>query len=259
MNKIAKDFIEYIVSDKAPHGNKATVISEIQLKFGLTKDRSVFCCDYFAVRFSYSKSGSFSNTILSLSHLQKYDSRPFFVVLIKPKKPNTIYLANSTFLSKVSHSSKNLTVDNIRGSFNGSDIIRKFEGKENTPSNFRELYTIHEGLEWSDNLLRLVEASSEIKPKSQKFSPTDIEIKNIQDSIERAKMFILSNNFTILDVDLQDRCNACKEAIWVASRIDNVNIRGRLIEAMITANINDRDAIIKALKEVEQEDRKSVV
>ena len=105
MNQIAKSFVDYIISDEAPCGNKSSVIRECQEKFGLTKDRSVFGCNSFAVRFSYSKSSSFSNTVLSLSHLQKYDNKPFFVVLIKPNKPNTIYLANSTFLSKISHSS----------------------------------------------------------------------------------------------------------------------------------------------------------
>ena len=97
MNKKAKEFVEYIISNKAPYGDKSTVITDSQNKFQLTKDRSVYACKSFAVRFSWSKSGSFSNTILSLSHLQKYDDRPFFVVLIRSKKTNVIYLANSTF------------------------------------------------------------------------------------------------------------------------------------------------------------------
>lgn len=253
MNKKAKEFVEYIISNKAPYGDKSTVITESQNKFQLTKDRSVFECKAFAVRFSWSKSGSFSNTILSLSHLQKYDDRPFFVVLIQPNKANTIYLANSTFLAKVSHSSKTLAVNNIRGSFNGSDILKVFEGTTNIPDNFTKLYTIHEGLEWSDNLLRLVEASSSIQPKSQKFCPTEDQKLNIENSIDRAKSFIKSENFEVLNNDLQQRCDACKDAIWVASRIDNVNIRGRIIEAMITANPMERNAIIKALKAVEME------
>lgn len=213
MNKKAKEFVEYIISNKAPYGDKSTVITECQEKFQLTKDRSVYACKAFAVRFSWSKSGSFSNTILSLSHLQKYDDRPFFVVLIQPNKSNTIYLANSTFLSKVSHSSKTLAVDNIRGSFNGSDILKVFDEISNTSENFTKLYTIHEGLEWNDNLLRLVEASSAIQPKSQKFHPTGEQRLNIYKSIDRAKSFITSKNFSVLDEDLQQRCNACKEAI----------------------------------------------
>lgn len=47
--------------------------------FGLTKDRSVYCCADFAIRFSESKTKgkSKSNTVTSLSRLQKYDDRPF--------------------------------------------------------------------------------------------------------------------------------------------------------------------------------------
>ena len=37
-------------------------------------------------------------------------------------------LANTTFLHKISHSSQDLRVDNIKGSFNGHDIMREFEG-----------------------------------------------------------------------------------------------------------------------------------
>lgn len=252
MNKKAKEFVEYIISNKAPYGDKSTVITDSQNKFQLTKDRSVYACNAFAVRFSWSKSGAFSNTILSLSHLQKYDDRPFFVVLIVPSKANAIYLANSTFLSKISHSSSTLAINNIRGSFNGSDIMKAFGEDENkianTKDNFSKLYAIHEGTEWEDNLLRLVEASSAIQPKSQRFEPTDVQRQNILHSIDRAESFIASDNFSVLNADLQQRCDACKEAIWVASRIENVNIRGRIIEAMITADNNKRNTIIKALK-----------
>lgn len=36
--------------------------------------------------------------------------------------------ANSTLLRKISHSSQELRVDNIKDSFDGSDIIRELEG-----------------------------------------------------------------------------------------------------------------------------------
>jgi hypothetical protein len=41
--------------------------------FSLTKDRSVFYCAEFAIRFSSANSSSFSNTVLSLSNLKKVD------------------------------------------------------------------------------------------------------------------------------------------------------------------------------------------
>ena len=86
-------------------GNKSELIKKVQEKFGLIKDRSVYYSEYYAIRFSYSSSTSFSNTVISLSNLQKYDDQPFIVCLVSPTK-NILYLANTTFLHKVSHSSE---------------------------------------------------------------------------------------------------------------------------------------------------------
>ncbi len=252
MNKAVIDFVEFITSDDAPKNNKENVIESAKKRFNLMQDRKVYFCNYFAVRFSFSKNGTFSNTILSLSHLLKYDKIPFFVVLVRGNNTNIIYIANTTFLSKISHSSKLLSTDNIKGSFNGSDIMKKYGDIENKPHNFKKLFAIHDGLDWSDNLLRLVDKSSKIKSQSQKFMPTSIQLDNITSSIDRAISFTASTNFSILEKDLNDRCESCKEAIWVASRIDNINIRGRIIEAMITSTSSNRNTIIEALKNLEE-------
>ena len=130
MNKYINNFIKYITSNECPQHDKAKVIKAIQDKFSLIHDRSVFYCAYFAVRISYTKTRCFSNTILSLSNLQKYDAIPFFVVLVSGIEKNRIFLANTTFLSKISHSSQNLSMINIKGSFNGSDILRTYNNLE---------------------------------------------------------------------------------------------------------------------------------
>lgn len=251
MNKIVHQFVDDIVST-APTGDKESVIKYVCSKYPFTLDRKVYYCRYFAVRFSYSQSGAFSNTVLSLSALQKYDKIPFFVVLVRNGASNVIYLANSTFLSKVSHSSKELTMCNIKGSFNGSDIVKEYNGLKNSPENFDELFALHEGLEWDDNLFRLVEASSAIKPKSQKFNPNETELLNIYYSVSRASSFVASENLQVLNQDLNDRCNKCRDAILVASHIENVNLRGRLIEFLITADDALRDRISAILRDREQ-------
>ena len=115
--------------------DKQALSRQVQSAFNLTRDRSVFFCHDFAIRFCTANSRSFSNTVLSLSALQKYDKIPFVVCLVTPYR-NYLMLANTTFLRKISHSSQELRVDNIKGSFNGSDIMRDFEGIENEPSNF---------------------------------------------------------------------------------------------------------------------------
>ena len=246
MNTIAKKFLDDIYNN-APIGNKDAVIKYITSKYNLTLDRKVYYCRYFAVRFSYSQKGGFSNTVLSLSALQKYDKLPFFVVLVRKDKSNKIYLANSSFISKISHSSKELGTNNIRGSFNGSDIIKDYNGITNCPENFDDLFAIHEGLDWEDNLLRIVEASAAIQPTSLKFIPDETALENIYTSIERASIFVESRNFLELNSDLNERCNGCKEAILVASHIENVNLRGRLIEFLITTDKDTRDKISTSL------------
>lgn len=131
-----KDVVEFIKAHNAVN-DKNTLAMLVKEKFALTKDRSVFYHREFAIRFSKANSANFSNTVLGLSALQKYDDRPFIVCLVI-KDENILLLANSTFLRKVSHSSQQLRVDNIRGSFNGSDILRQFNEVTNSSENFEE-------------------------------------------------------------------------------------------------------------------------
>lgn len=252
MNNQCKEFIRYI-ADEAPKHNKSAVEAAVAAKFSLTKDRKVYHSDYFAVRFSYSKSSSssFSNTVLSLSALEKYDRIPFFVVLVRQPSDNLIFLANSTFLKKISHSSQELSMTNIKGSFNGSDIMRDVDGVANAPENFDRLFAIHQGLDWEDNLLRLVDATSQIRSSIEKYDPDQIQQANIFASVGRSQRFVSSSNFDVLKGDLDSRCEKCKNEILVASRIENVNIRGRLIESLITSDDDERQRIIQNLQTLE--------
>ena len=237
MNKIVLDFVGYVNSEMPKH-NKEKAQQETQKRFGMTKDGKVYYTEYFAVRFCYSKSGSFSNTVLALSKLQKFDNIPFFVVLIRGNQNNELFLANSSLLQKISHSSQELRMDNIKGSFNGSDIIKTYNTIPNDSEHFDQLFAIHEGFTWGDNLERLVESTSQIKPHKEKFNPDTIQIKNILSSVGRAKEFVESEDYLILKSDLDQRVQRNLQSILIASRIENVNIRGRLIEYLITTENN---------------------
>lgn len=252
MNSKCKDFINYVLN-KAPKHDKAHVAQDVAQHFQLIKDRTVYHNAYYAVRFSYSKSESFSNTVLSLSALEKYDKIPFFVVLVRRTGDNKIMLANTTFLKKISHSSQHLTMTNIKGSFNGSDIVKEYGNYANIPENFDDLFSIHQGLDWEDNLQRLVDASSQIKPVNKKFVPNEAQKENIIKSIERANAFVTSADYNVLKQDLDERCAKCKNEILIASRIENVNIRGRLIESLITADEQERKNLAETLRKMEQE------
>ena len=252
MNSKCKEFVDYIVNH-APQHNKQIVEDDVSAHFNLTKDRKVYHNEYFAVRFSYSKSAShsFSNTVLSLSVLERYDEIPFFVVLVRQSSTNLILLANTTFLKRISHSSQELSMTNIKGSFNGSDIMRDYDNMKNEPENFDYLFALHQGLDWEDNLSRLVDASSNIKAVNQKFEPTQQEKANMFDSINRASSFVKSNNFNVLEDDLNERCNKCRNEMLIASHIENTNIRGRLIESLITSSDAEREVVIENLHNLE--------
>ena len=216
----------------------------------MTKDRKIYYTDCFAIRFCYSKKGTFSNTVLALSQLQKFDGIPFLVVLIRKGEDSSLYLANSSMLKKISHSSKELRRDNIKGSFNGSDIIKQYNDIPNDADHVEELFTIHQGFTWEENVERLVEATSGIKPNKQKFNPDERQLQYISSSVERAKQFVNSDDYRSLKEDLDKRVERNLQSILDASHIGNVNIRGRLIEYLITTENN---AIMEDQQNIESE------
>lgn len=245
---IIEQLVRFITSNNGI-ADKGRLSSRVQQEFRLTKDRSVFFCDWFAIKFCQSKSNSptFSGIVLSLSKLQKFDSIPFIVCLVTPSQ-NYLLLGNSTFLNKISHSSQHLRIDNIRGSFLGSNIVRNYEGVANSPVNFESLYSFHENFAFMENLGRLVEATNDIAPTGKKFIPTEAQIKCIKASIERAISFMRSEEYHVLNHDLNDRVQAVASEITIAALIDNVNLRGRIIEYLITAEDNLKETLIRCLR-----------
>ncbi len=167
--------------------DKARLARIVFEKFGLTKDRAVYYCSDFAIRFSSSAGRNFGNTVSSLSQLQKYDDRPFIVCLVTPTQ-NYLLLANSTLLKKISHSSQQLRENNIRGSFNGADIARDFEGIANSPENISRLFDIHAGIGFEGNLARLVDSTNNISPTGIKFVVNEPAAKSILAAPERAAL-----------------------------------------------------------------------
>ncbi len=230
------------ISDKA---KLAKLVSDT---FQLTKDRSVYYCASFAIRFSSSATQNFGNTVLSLSNLQKFDDRPFIVCLVTPTY-NYTYLANTTFLKKISHSSQALRENNIRGSFNGSDIMREFEGITNTPENTERLFNIHLGVGFEGNLIRLVEATNNISPSGKKFEPSEFQREQILLAPARAIQFVAARDVQTLKAELDTKVEQFKNEILLAALIENVNIRGRIIEYLIAGKDELlRQEIINALQ-----------
>ena len=253
MNQLVHKFVELVEKNKEIN-TKDEMIEVVCNNFPMVKDgRALYHTDFFAVVFCYSKNNSFSNVVLSLSKLEKYDRIPCFVVLVKKDSDNVIYMINTTFLDKISHSSNDLRIDNIRGSFLGSNIRKEIEeiAKKNQPADFDDLFSYHQGFTWQENIERLVERTNNIKPNKEKAVLNDNEIKNLLNAPHRAICFVKSDDYKILLNDLRNRCEEVKEAILVASHIDNVNIRGRLIEVLITSNPDERKKLLGDLGEIE--------
>lgn len=210
--------------------DKWELINKVLSSFKFINDRSVYYNQNFAIRFCYSANWSFSNTVLSLSNLKKYDNIPFIVCLVT-KKENVMYLANSTFLSKISHSSQELREDNIKWSFNWSDILKDFWWHKNIPENFNFLFASHIEIPFEENLARLVESTNNIAPTWKRFEV--VNTQDIFDAPTRAIEFVQSDHFKKLKLFLDNQVEQYKNEILIAWFIENVNIRGRIIEYLI--------------------------
>lgn len=247
-NKTVLAYLVKLIENNDGIADKKKLAEIVKKEFNLVKDRSVYYCDDFAIRFSQSENKRMSNTVLSLSALQKYDDKPFIVCVVS-SKVNYLMLANTTFLKKISHSSQELRVDNIKGSFNGGDIMMEFESLENEPASFEHLFAYHSGLTFQDNLERLVESTNGIVGRVQKFEVTDRNKQTILDAVDRAISFSDSDRYNELKKDLDDRVAKVQGEIAIAAFIDNVNVRGRIIEYLITDNGSTlKNQIIDALK-----------
>lgn len=246
-NRDAVDRLISYISRYDGIGDKQKLSTLVKHEFQLTQDRKVLYSSNFAIRFSKSKHKRMSNTVLSLSALQKYDDLPFIVCVVTPKI-NYMMLANSTFLKKISHSSQKLRVDNIRGSFNGTDIIIDFDSMENEPRNFQTLFAYHSGLSFQDNLERLVENTNDIVGRNRKFVVSPSDEQTILSSVGRAEIFLNSPEYEDLNIDLANRVARVRGEIAIAAFIPNGNIRGRVIEYLITDDGSTlKDKIIDAL------------
>lgn len=114
--------------------------------------------------------------------------------------------------------------------------MKTFNGFENAPKDFQDLYAIHEEVGFSGNLVRLVEATTGISPSGKKYIVSDSSLKTILEAPQRAKSFVGSTNYLQLKRELDDRVEQYKSEIIVASFIENVNIRGRVIEYIIAGD-----------------------
>lgn len=247
--KAINELVDFLNS-KNGIADKIKLAAAVKEKFKLTQDNTIYYNDDFAIRFGWNGKNNrkqISNTVLGLSKIKNYDDRPLFFCVVTHEE-NHLMLINSTFLKKVSHSSQDLRIDNIRGSINCSDIMMEFQIMQNSPEYFQKLFAYHEGLSFQDNLERLVESTNNIVGRVPKFDVTSSAKDEIINSVKRATAFISSKDYSDLKNDLNERVKNVQGEIAIAAFIDNVNVRGRIIEYLITDNGSSlKDQIKKAL------------
>ncbi len=240
-----EDLLKYIESLNGIN-DKDKLADLVKARFNLSTDRKIFYCDDFAIRFSKAKTHNISNTILSLSKLQKYDDRPVISCVVLPNE-NYMMLCNSTFLKKISQTSQKLCVDNIRGSFNHSDILKNVAEIENCPDNFLKIFALHTSFE--DNLVRIVEATNGIVAHGHKFELNANAEKVLLEAPQREQEFLSSMFYEALNADLAARVDKVKNEIAIAAANKNVNIKGNVVEFLITGEGTAHDELIDALNQ----------
>jgi hypothetical protein len=213
--------------------SKSVVAGATAQRFGLVRDRSLYVGPLFSVRFSVAGGTGLSNTILSLSALKPHDERPVIVCILRARTAEFL-LANTTFLRKVSHSSHALSADKIRGSFNGSDIIREIDGIKNQPENFARLFAMHLEFSWEENLARLVEATGSIVGTGRRFVVGARERTTILAAPALAARLSSHQEYMDIGGRLQAALGARQSQVLAAGEIDNVNLRGNRIEQLLT-------------------------
>lgn len=217
--------------------SKDAFSEELAKMFGLQESRSVCHAQDFAVRFCYSNDAGFSNCVISLATLKKYDDRPFLVCLLKPSGVDT-FLANSTLVKKVSHSSQKLTVTCIRGTILGHDIARELDGIPNTPSRFEALYEMHAAFSWEDNLDRIVAATTAISPTGKRFDPTSEQVEALLKAPRKSLEAERSGQLQEIEGRLERLLSERVDKILQAAETDNVKLRGDAIEQLMKGDVS---------------------
>jgi hypothetical protein len=247
-----QSLIDFLRKYKAAHltADKQEIQAVASEQFGLTKKRSVYVGPSFALRFCAASQASFSNTVVGLSTLKEYDAKPFVVSVVRPNELEFL-LANSTLLKKISHSSHQLRVDNIRGSFLGHDIQREYGGVLNEPANFEKLFALHQKLGWAENLKRLVNATNAIAPTGRRQVFTSSARQNILAAPQVAAGLSGRDDYEAVEAELAALIKPNRAAILKAAAVDNVNLRGNLIEQILTkaANFHSLQDMIRSLRD----------
>lgn len=230
----------------AADNNKQTVKNAVKDKFCLIKNGAFLTNNTFTICFSSTKAaGSCSNTVAAFKKIISYDEKPIFCCLTTPTT-NNLYLINTSFINKVSHSSKNLSKTKYTGSINFSDILQTPMALSNKPCNFTELFNKHLTRNKQTVINHIIENTSNIEPSKDKIMFSLKEVKDILSYPEREREFLTSLGYKNLYSIVKNRVkqiNLEDKTSLTSILKEQEKVRGDGIEKLYTKGITDHSFI----------------
>jgi hypothetical protein len=103
-----------------------------------------------------------------------------------------------------------------------------------SPRISRQVYELHAGFGWDENLERIVAATSAITPTGRRFEPTAAEGKSLLRAPETSNEAERGGRMGRIEKNLQARLAEREKDILRASETGNVKLRGDAIEYLLT-------------------------
>ncbi|MBK9273030.1 MAG: hypothetical protein IPM49_00630 [Flavobacteriales bacterium] len=219
---------------KAERYNKEAVKRQLLAKGFHKVGRSLLGCkneqgDLVAVFTLVDSKKSTSNTITSLKNILKHDELPFVAVFLD-KSAVRFKLANSSLIKKASHSSQGITLERIKGSINGGDILNTLGDVLNEHAHLAELFAQHKDEDHAEHRERIVEATQAIKGRAPATPPDwDAVEENLRDGSGLLDKAILEE----IRRTLFDRVASMRQAILACASHTSPKAFGDCVERMI--------------------------
>ncbi len=153
------------------------------------------------------------------------------------------------FLKKISHTRNSFERTTFVAASTSLTLFRNLRELPTRLTTFDRLFPIHDGIGFEGNLARLVEATNNISPTGIKFAVSEAAAAVILAAPDRAARFIGSEDCSVLKAELDAQVNKFRSEILLAALIENVNVRGRVIEYLIAGEDEAlRQKLVAALK-----------
>lgn len=240
---ILVDLVEFVNSwrQRNPRGSKADLAAATLVRFRLAKDGALLIGERFAVRFCQSKfERNFPNGVVAIAKIVQHDHLPVVVCVLTPVGCR-LMLANTTFLSKVSHSSHAIARDNLRGTILGTDILTEIAGFANEPRHFRDLWQVHERADRMEHLARIVDATQAVEPTRARWTADATAVAHVLAAPSLAIRLSAHADYDAVRDELDGMVHDRRALILEAARDPNNKTRGEAIEQVLTRRTGQHD------------------